>query len=87
MTDDGWWRQCYRDALLELRPEELRQRIAAAEKAIQQRILGLRQSDSRSEEERRDLLDAVRVLRILASTECKASASTPSGLAGNRVTS
>ena len=55
MTNDSAWRELYRVALLELRPEELQQRIAAAEKAIQQRIVDLRRCDSSSGQEMQEL--------------------------------
>ena len=87
MANDSAWREFYRVALLEVRAEELRQRIAAAEKAIQQRIVDLRRCDSSSQEEMRDLDDALRGLRVLAGTECKSAGSTVSGLVEGRVTS
>jgi hypothetical protein len=64
------WPELYRDALLELRPEELPRRINDAEKAILQRIAELRRDDYDSEEESRALDDALRGLRVLARTEC-----------------
>jgi len=64
------WRELYRTALLELRPEDLRWRVAEAEKAIQQRIVELRQDDSSAGEERRALDDALRSLRVLITNEC-----------------
>jgi hypothetical protein len=63
--------------MFELRPDELRRRIDDAEKAIQQRIVELTQNDSSSEEERRAIEDALRGLRVLASTECKTPLSIP----------
>jgi len=65
------WQDSYETAILELRPEALQERIGAAEKAIQQRIAELRPSDSNSVEECHALDDALRMLRFLASTECK----------------
>ena len=83
MTLNVAWRELYRAALVELQPEELRQRIADAEKAIQQRIAELRRNDSDPGEELRELDDALRGLRILANTECKPprslSGSAPTG--------
>ncbi len=67
------WQELYRAGLLELRPEELRQGIDAAEKAIQQRIAELRQSESSSAQEFQALEDALRGLRVLTVTECQPS--------------
>lgn len=66
------WQEKYREALLELSPEELPRRIEAAEKAIQQRIEDAERSGQLSSEEQRAIDDAVRGLRLLAKTECKA---------------
>src|SRR5271155_1042705 len=71
MTMNVAWQELYQAALLELRPEALRQRIDDAERAIRQRIAELRQNESSSEDERQALDDALRGLRVLASTECK----------------
>jgi hypothetical protein len=87
MTMNVGWQELYQAALLELRPGELRRRIDEAEKAIQQRILELIRNDSSSDEERRAMDDALRGLRVLASTECKPPLSTNSGLAQNKATS
>ena len=87
MTMNVGWQELYQAALLELRPDELRRRIDESEKAIQQRIVELSRNDSSSEEERRAMDDALRGLRVLASTECKPPLSTNSGLAQNKVTS
>jgi hypothetical protein len=87
MTTNIGWQELYRAAMLELRPEQLRLRIDDAEKAIQQRIAELRQGDSSSAEELRALDDALRGLRVLASTECKSTQSILSGLASSEVTS
>jgi hypothetical protein len=73
------WRDLYQAALLEVRPEELWQRIGEAEKAIQQRIEELRCSDTSSEDECQALDDASRMLRFMASTECKTPPATVSG--------
>jgi hypothetical protein len=86
MITNGNWRDLYRAAMLELRPEQLQHRIDDAEKAIQQRIAELGQDDSNSMEELRALDDALRGLRVLASTECKSAQSTLSGLAQSEVT-
>ena len=66
------WRAKYTEAMLELNPEELPARIAAAEKAIQQRIEELEGSNEDTEEELWALNDAVRGLRVLAQAECRA---------------
>jgi hypothetical protein len=73
------WQELYRAALLELRMEDLSERIEEAEKAIQQRIAELRSDDSGTEEECHALDDALRMLRALAVTECKAPGTTGSG--------
>ncbi len=65
------WQESYEAALLELRPEALQQQINEAEKAIQQRIAERRENNSSSAEECHALDDALRMLRFLASTECK----------------
>ncbi len=70
MTTSYGWQELYRAALLEVRPEELRLRIDAAEAAIEQRIAELRQSDSSCPDERHALADALRGLQILLKTEC-----------------
>jgi hypothetical protein len=81
MTMNVAWQELYRAAVLELCPEELQRRIDDAEKAIQQRMAELRGNDCGSGEERQALDDALRGLRVLASTECKALRSPLSGLA------
>jgi hypothetical protein len=86
MITNANWRDLYQAAMLELRPEVLQLRIDHAEKAIQQRITGLRQDDSNTTEELRALDDALRGLRVLANTECKPPQSTLSGLAPSEVT-
>jgi hypothetical protein len=85
MTVDRTWRELYQDALLELRPEELRQRIAEAERAIQGRILELSQAGSSSVEESHELDDALRGLRVLAQVECRGSGAIVPGMAPVRV--
>jgi hypothetical protein len=64
------WQQLYQAALLEVRPEQLRQRIAAAEKAMEQRLEELTQSDPGSSDEPRAIADALRRLRVLSDSEC-----------------
>jgi signal transduction histidine kinase len=71
MAMNNTWQDLYRAALLEVRPEELRQRIEAAEKAIQGRLLELGQDDSSSRDELHALADALRGLRVLTNTECR----------------
>ena len=71
MSMDGTWQDLYRAALVELQPDELRERIAAAETGILQRILELKNAGSPSESELRELDDALRALRSVASSELK----------------
>ncbi|HXM11315.1 MAG TPA: hypothetical protein VN946_15305 [Terriglobales bacterium] len=71
------WRDLYQAAMLELRPEQLTLRINEAEKSIHQRITELRRDDANSLVELRELEDALRGLRVLASTECVAPPPTP----------
>lgn len=73
MNGNNAWRELYRVALLELRPDELQRRIVAAEKSIHLRIAEMRREDSSFEEERRQLDDALRGLRVLATAECTSS--------------
>jgi hypothetical protein len=61
--------QLYQAALLELRPEPLGQRIAAAEKAMEQRLEELRPSAPGSNAEQPTIADALRRLRVLADSE------------------
>jgi hypothetical protein len=84
---NGAWQELYHAALLELRPEELRQRIDNAERAIQQRVAELRRNDSTSAGELQALDDALRGLKVLVSTECKPERSTCRGLAREEATS
>jgi hypothetical protein len=79
------WQELDQAALLEVRPEELRQRIEAAEKAIQLRIVELGGHAGSAKELQAD--DALRGLRLLARTECKPRHSTLSGLDGSAVAS
>jgi len=65
------WEEKYREALLELSPEELQQRIDAARRAIEQRIEALGRTGESSGEEQRAIDDAMRALRVLARTECQ----------------
>jgi hypothetical protein len=81
------WQELYRAALLELRPEELRQGTDAAEKAIQQRMAELRQSESGSAQDPQALEDALRGLRVLTITECQTQCSQLSDLAKSEVAS
>jgi hypothetical protein len=70
------WEEKYREALLESRVDELHQRIEVATKAIEQRVEQMRHIGEGSDEERRAIDDAKRVLRVLARTECQAGRST-----------
>jgi hypothetical protein len=81
------WRDLYRAALLELSPERLQERIEVAEKAIQRRRIELRQDDSGSDGESRELNDALRGLRVLAVTECKPPRPTSPGFVTREATS
>jgi len=83
MAVNAAWQELYQAALLTLCPEELRQRIDEAEESIRQRIAELRRNDSCSGEEWQALDDALRGLRVLASTECKSPCPTPSGSVGS----
>ncbi len=65
------WQELYKAALLELRPEELRLRIEAAEAAIHFRLQELGKIESNSTDEHHAIADALRGLRTLANTECK----------------
>jgi len=73
------WQEIYEAALLELHPEALQQRIGEAEKVNQQRIAERRRNHSSSAEECHALDDALRMLRFLASTECKIPRATVPG--------
>ncbi len=81
------WRDLYRAALLELSPEQLRERIEVAEKAIQHRMIELRQDDFSSDGESRELEDALRGLRVLTVTECKPPRLTAPGYGTREATS
>jgi hypothetical protein len=70
-TMNVMWQEKYREALLELRPEELPRRIEAAERAIQQRIEDEERSGPISSAEQQAIDDAFRGLRLLAKTECQ----------------
>lgn len=87
MIHDVEWRELYQGAMLELRPEHLRPRIDEAERAILRRISEIRTEDSDSAQESRDLTDALRGLRVLASSECKSPLSISSGPAPSEVSS
>ena len=65
------WREKYTETMLELDPEELPAKIAATEKAVQQRIEELERCNEDSEEELWALNDALRGLRVLAQAECR----------------
>jgi len=72
----GLWQELYEAAMLELRPEDLQERIVTAEAAIRQRIQEL-QADSGggSPKERQAIADALHNLRILAGLERKSQGS------------
>ena len=65
------WQEKYIEAMLEFDERELSAKIAAAKKAIDQRIGELKRSDEDSEEERWALSDALRGLHVLAQAECQ----------------
>ena len=67
------WQDKYTEAMLELNPEALTVKIAAAEEAIRQRIEELERSKENSGEELWALNDAMRGLRVLAQAECQAT--------------
>jgi hypothetical protein len=85
MTTKPGWQELFQAAMLEVLPEELPQRIAAAEEAIRQRSEALDGSSSCSSEEQQAIADALRALRVLAQTECQASGSRPSGIPRSEV--
>ena len=66
---DLLWREKYTDAMLELNPQALPAKIAAAESAINQRIAELEQWNKDSQEELWALNDALRGLQVLAEAE------------------
>jgi FKBP-type peptidyl-prolyl cis-trans isomerase (trigger factor) len=72
ITMDLSWQELYRAALLEVQPEQLRQRIDAAEKAIFERSEELRQAGNQGNKEQAAMADALRALRVLAQSECQA---------------
>jgi hypothetical protein len=65
------WQELYKAALLELRPEQLRLRIEAAEAAIRLRLQELQNGEDGSNDEHHAMADALRGLRTLDNTECK----------------
>ena len=81
------WRELYQTAMLELSGEHLRERIAEAEAAIQQRIVELRMDDSNTSGEAQELTDALRGLRVLIDTECQSPQPVSFGLVQKEVAS
>jgi hypothetical protein len=71
------WQQLYQAALLEVRPEQFRQRIGAAEKAMELRLRELRQFEPGFGAERQAIADALRRLRVLADSEGRAPGGNP----------
>jgi len=69
------WQDKYTEAMLELNPEALTVKIAAAEEAILQRIEELERDNENSGEELWALNDARRGLRVLVQAECQATTS------------
>ena len=74
------WQDLYKAALLELHPEELRQRLATAGTAIHQRLYELEKAAAGPNEERHALSDALRNLRTLAKSECQHPSHNATGL-------
>lgn len=70
MNTNDTWRELYRAALLEVRPEQLRQKIDAAETAIRRRMAEIGENNASWGDERHALDDALHGLRILVRTEC-----------------
>jgi len=67
------WQDKYTEAMLELNPEALTVKIAAAEEAIRRRIEELEHNHENSGEELWALNDARRGLRVLVQTERQAA--------------
>lgn len=65
------WQELYKSALLELRPEQLRLRIEAAQAAIHLRLQELQNGEDVFNDEHHAMADALRCLRTLSNTECK----------------
>lgn len=64
------WQRPLQEALLELDPETLKQKVVEAETAIFERLQEL-SSDHDSSEERQELLDATNTLRVLKKESLK----------------
>ena len=73
------WQELYQAAFLESRPQDLRRRIDAAEKAIRDQIAALQPSDPMAVQECLALEDALRGLRSLERSEfsCSGRPATP----------
>ena len=69
MSVKSVWLEKYREALLELDPEELTLRIEIAEKAIREQVEELGISGVPSGDEQHALEDALRGLRVVAKTQ------------------
>lgn len=69
------WQDKYTEAMLELNPEALTVKIAAAEEAILRRIEELERDNENSGEELWALNDARRGLRVLVQAECQTTSS------------
>ena len=63
-SEDKPWFEVYKAAMLELDPQKLPGRIAAAEKAVQLRLIEI-QGDTDHHAERQQIEDALSSLRIL----------------------
>ena len=64
LAEDKPWFEVYRAAMLELDPQKLPGRIVAAKEAVQLRLTDL-QGDTDHHEERQQMEDALRNLRVL----------------------
>jgi multidrug resistance efflux pump len=70
-SDQTPWKQFFRDAVLELDPRVFDQRLEAAKKAIEDRLLELIRHDSTDPGELAQLADAQRTVSFLQKTEHK----------------
>ena len=60
------WKQLYQTAMLELRPDKLKEQVECAQLAIQHRMQELAQTNQCNPEERQEIEDAISGLRVLA---------------------
>jgi hypothetical protein len=71
-SDQALWKQFFKDAVLELDPRVFDERLEAARKAIEDRLLELRSRDNPDPRELTELTDAQRTVLFLRKTEPKA---------------